>query len=1250
MTNTPAPKKEVPSVLPEFEAVLMDASFYNLDRTTIKRLLEEKLRQIVDFDTIKFLKTKDGNPVFFRDSGRVYTYSERLSNVWLDELFTLLRDNEKFRNYRDSWYWSGNGTKIGIDPFLNSNSNYVLFWIDAIFFQRDCIVIKATSQKGKYGVWKGKIAEFLTSWLAALTETYKGDLPENTVYASTSANSQKEFWSYRLQHVIWQNLRIESENWTQLTIPATWWYDTLPREKWKVDVDVVVTFKPTYVEFWELLSSWKSQHLKQQKFYHKSVDHVDYGKHGNLIQWRLDPNKNFVVGIFEQNGVKSLKIIRLDNDATLMYEFADIEEIVWFDRADIVCYDTSGKLRNIDCNFDGFSIYSEDEIVSLAGDEEWELHKISGWCDSREQVFLSERFTKILWSVLSRSHPTVLNKASVTNLLDKVRTNDLLTISERDTLLLLVDPDISHNKKVLDQWGNFLGRVELLTTKPKTKDALLKLLSDSSASEIFGAYMKKLVEYKHVLDVDCIHIFGSDLRLLEKDWKKWVFVKEDDAFIELMAIEYDVMDIQSLWNDTRKIETVQGTQKTTLTYTVGQGVTDEVVSDDAYKDAPVFDSNWCGVVTLKAGGMVFVRKNNKIIAQVDGGPYTNIETIHWAYLVTQEKKVSIAVSNEAGAIVFNEHDFLQYDKRKNTPLYKNDTWGALLVTAENGKDLLIVSRNSEGNISEQYIVWWTVPSKVGENNLSNNVDTFVAKWKIILWDNENTYTPFCVKENGLVERRTSYNSLRYANWEDGFIGSTDASWDMVCIEQCRESIWYEMIYEGPVLSKQQKPLCVYYQDDENILSATWIQEGRIHTYSYEELATTFSTSQTSIQKVKLWKKDFCLAFFFADSVCKKIEVTDYQDVWEEQKYGDYVYQWFFRGDKYWILCKKGGWFEVYKEAISDEEPVFWTEGIAFGDDQFVVNEWNLELLEHDFDTIEMIPSIWTYLICKGSKWWFGKKEGKKIVAIGELNLGSKPELFDNTYLTVQVWDMYQLYKLDAWVTLPWTLLQTYKVKPVYHGYDIFTLPVEWGFFLVNPRDAFKHYPTEYKWTLHITRNNNTDYTKLDTGAGSHWLLVDGDNLERWLPQLVFWDTKGHCVQISVENVYMERGHCFIYGSEQGKEGRWRWLYYVNGWMMKRLSDKPWVKESWKQTYRNNRPYLCYQDEEKILFRLRDGWGDEYETAYVQFGCGELVSVNRTKERLTMWKIDDSKESMGVIKVKWFMWSRRDLEWEYVSVI
>lgn len=1178
------------NLLPEFEATLKSAEFLDLDKEKINKLTDESLRRVTEFISLKQLwLTND-------EHDANYIYDNITTKKWLNKFFSVVKWCGSTSSGRA---WLGTRYYINYENFLSKNIVNLFDLQNIALTGKDILLISdEKNSNSKPVVFITKADAFLKDGVAAL-QWYTGDLdklPRNAIRWKNSIPIK--LGDYTLQHMAGETLSI-SKSWCIGNSIDGHSFDILPKQ-WKViEKDVIVNFKSDYLEFFALkqVNENGSNQIRAEKYLHRGVDYIDYEKYGTCVQWILDPNKNFIIGIFELGSNRSLKILRVDVTAELMESFDNIDEFVGFDNdMDIIVYDHDGKLRKIDANFNNFPLYTETEIVGLHTNTDYELTEVIGDCKTYPDMFGTTEYVKAVAIVLWQNN--MISKEVVKELLTKISTNEYITYDERDNLLFLLQLD---NPSLLKTGNIFIDKLKI--QKPlwsKREAPLNKLLfkedsEDANAEKVvteFSAYLKK---YPHVADVDKIikhgpftHLIKDDRHALQiKKWDHYETIIDDVSWlmIELSTNNYII---------TYTKENMQGT----LTLNNEGTIINKVISSDIYVNTPSFNEQWIGIAQHKdTKKRWFVQLKNNSIDGLGAMEYNSLSVYSDPFYqgIQDKKKVLLIPLLNQWAVYTKEFQKII----DNWNIYTINNFNFLLINDAESKEWIISTDRKniiEIPIEGKFIDGEKQPfSKTGclvrdiitSTNNDDKKDTPPKKvGKIVYqvtWDGSVMGTDI-IKEILVLEK---------GNYCIGVDTENKLVW-YVLTDKWRENkvqdityLWSSKISGGQLAANKE---CYFGYNAKNELVGyihmAWGE--KLLSFSPQELAEWLGiTPWTVIGSYLLKGREY----FFVKWIKDEILLVPYTELSEPHIYQSIAYYRFKNEEwKYGIWRVMNNKREEFLVPTSISEPNFQNESFSFWNDTYNINnKGEFIKLEHDFDTLKGLDQVGRYTVSKWNKHWFAQIVNGQIQLKGELLYDGQPKVQWNRCV-VKEWENYQLQDIQWWRDKK--KIYNVQYEPLFdlidEKYLMFYINEHW--YIIEPLDAVCS-------GNHITIPQY--YNKIDSMSIDKKKIYKLQKKEWWYNFLV--DGRMHRTTdeakdiISLETfqaTHSKEQYLIIGNDEFGK----KWIYFSYKWIIDKISSKNYTyrKEVYTDKIIENKNF----NYKERVYKLFDDFYDPNSFEYI----------------------------------------------------
>lgn len=1178
----------ISTLVPEFEAEIKSIDFYNIHQSEISRLTETHLRVVHSVDILKELELGVMHGSKVSDS--------KLSNVWLGKFLKAVEKNrDSYDGGRSEWW-----TLYAIDKMLK-NQSYTLFDIAAISLNGDQIILIADekSKNWKVPVLYGKKEEFLSNGLKAL-KYYKGVIPNNTIYGYNQASVMHG--NYLLKHIQWQTLEVTTPGSSNVPKKTIAWvdFDVMTKQN-PVKQDVIVNFRPDYVELFSL--SVKSDQIKAEKFTHFGCDFVDYSRYGKLLSWKLDPNKNFIVGVFEQGGQTSLKIIRRNETADLMATFPDIKQFVWYDGLDIVCYDTNGNLRNIDCNFEDFSLYYSEKIISL-NNESNSIDTVTGGCRSYAEMFSSETFARALAYVLWKN--SIIKEGSVSSIIHRVQQGELITKRERSSLMGVLDAwhgEQLDNDDFIADASNFIDKLTIVSlpgTKREPLSNLIYNIDDSpNVAGIISEYKTYLKNYQHTIDCNSIQYLTPSLILIKNKGKYGLKFKTPKGYETVLESVYDSIEVISKSFDDPKLELIW--IRYTIDSTIGKfdidwnwAKSNEIVSIDRYNNSSTFDRNKIGYAQDKnTRKRWFIRLENGSIQPVWEFEYKEIWLSEGRYIATASNgKKKVGISQEQWVKFATE----EFKDVYGNNIFASSKWSGILCTWSNNTVYIVTQKRGT-------LISHASPSLSSPD--SRQAKGFQQHGSILLvseansWSNTKApklYQYIQVGDEALVVKSPWYEEVFWHEPWAGILGLTSDGllhWYTYDNGVIKDAVW-----SNSYLGKISDTIYATQNPQSHLVQLIQVEGGTIQHLPQTSLESKFKQIDP-IGTVKY--SNWAVSSILIKQDGAYIN-SDYQSISKELVTDHGSYYIFTKEWKYGIGLVQGGKRSEFLSATSEKSPKFSGDSLTFGKDTYNLNKkWVLVLLKHDYDELISLSEFPdTYIVRKGKSYWYAKLEDGQFTSIWDINMEEKPEIVWRLWY-VKINGTYQILKRKGKGDISeYTLMGIVDQKPIMtyaeqYGQIAIEINGKYGMIAIEKleKDSNVLIRANYKKI-----NNRENYLQLLKTDG--WCdFVSGKKLYCTSPNAKDL--------IAIMEFYPDKKYCgMLWGYDESNH---KGLYYANEWMIHKLSKK-------------NYYYITKKSSQTISLKDDDGTTIEYiESLYYMYNDDD--SKSRDFEYIISRQIPDT---------------------------
>jgi hypothetical protein len=1137
--------KNISSTLKEFEAVLKDKAFYWLDEHSIQKLLDEKLRRVNYLNECMHII-----PSEITESELIF-YEQQLKNAWFINVF----DESKSKVYgSDTWY-GDRWTRYRFGKNTQFAHPLILFAIQAITLLWDKIVIKTDKKyNGEPLYLIGDAQEYLNQWISALKK-YTWDfskLPQNLLYWAKW--NKMTFWNYVLEHnIVWNSLRIERNDFSPVSIDALN-YDILPSLNWFI----VTCFKKDYVDFLEIKEANDNgqKQLRTQKYYHLWMDneYIDYERYGVCLDAKLDPNKNFIVGIFKEWENTLCKILRVDQDATLMVSIPDIKQLLWFDdEFDVIVIDTEWNLRKIDAHFNDFEMYTKSTINTLHDEWAWtwttgqDLKEVLWWCGEYKDMFVSDDFRKAVLIVLRQNDFIRNNVKLVEEVLTRIQHGVLITKKERDNLMSLFDLENDTLKNVSNKI------IDKVADMIKRKDSLNNLIltdNDPDSHKVIKNFRMYLQEYAYVVDADRVVDYWVCIDI-QKDNKHTIVVKLWDKNNEIATWVTSFRFVWKEWvistiewgNDDWKLFVVQIDEKGT--------VVKKNISSSDWKNQPELDDKWFGIVIDKQYNQILVQLNNESFEEVDGIKWTRIDTFWWWWRYGSWRSNSVVYFDTK--VLETEHlQWIVLDPSKTV----------MFAIQDNN---VVCFMEDWDEIKKITIDW-----KLVSNQFAEKGEIVTSDWKITLYHKVIKQT--IVSSKPLNQFNESDTSFWWVDEEGKFL--------VYDKETMQEKTWWKLQWWGKIESHSNIAATIYWYvcfdaQWNVIVYNVWAyqplpNEDALSLLWFEENAVIIKTNWW-ILTINNWK---CLR-------------TEYTELTKPYTYNSLPFYGFEKDWKRWIGKVVDGKREEWLPATSKNAVVFKSTSVEVDWKTYNLNsKGDFVELKHEYTSLQWVPwSDTEYCVEKSWKRWFAKLEEWVFEEIWTIEYDEKPEII-NWRVVTKKWDNYLFFESNKWFEVDEKSMLTSPYKPyftlMWQGFIIFEVPGKWFAIVKSQNMREKEMLEEYLF-----------YKNLPQKA---W-LVNVYKLERieWWFDFVYnnklWYTYGHKEIIATIQEIVVLDHeqfLVIWKNSDGDVC----LCFVNEWFLYSVYARP---KKWYNTCNLVSKYHHQKDEQnRNVYYYKFGWYSDYD--------------------------------------------------------
>jgi len=1199
--------------LPAFESELRAVSYYNgLTEVLKEGLSDKKLRTINGLKDITHLE---------KNWTKLFTVHSKNTQLWSGVYWGGLRKYFEKKWTTDWWgnYTLKNDKIIGLE----------LFEPESIVIEWKKIYLKVLKE---WGIYEGDILWYLENGIKALQVSSKSSMPK-WAYIYGQPQERMNNWTFTFEMQEWEALVIGKNNNDSVIINsmAARWYDILPTS-WDVSHDSIALLKRDKLEFYSLtVEHTDDQSIKATPIEFYWIREVDYSKHWELVEWFLDRKRNFIIGIFEVGWKKMLKIIRIDQEATLMDEYENIVGLEGLEHADVAGYDLEGRLRLIDGNFENYELYTREEIfTSMVESFEWAM--VPGWCETPEEIFKSDDYKRWLLYVLWDANP-LLNKARLTDIISRIHNWDLILKSELDNLLHICDPEWQFNEWLINKATRI---IETLSSKHR-KDPLRALIDDPKP--LLSAYAEYLLKYSNCIVWESIVSYGKDLRVVKDGEKMWVYVVWYEDHEVLCALDEQDILVDHYWSG-YSIAIKNWSQIQNIIYEDGKWIVDKSYSNDLYYGTPSFDAQGNWVARLAdMGSYRFVYEEWESVKEHEIGDFRWFKEVDNFYVIDREDGSSdiVFLWEKWSYTLWQWIDKKLFAKRRSI-----SDWFVTLSLKEDNSLVVLVCNTQKNTIEEHVII-----DEVSEDmNVQSFADKLHREWWILLEKEDEAIQLLKVTDQWEIISTSDFYDPFYMNFSVGIVWKKE--WfesENIDVEEFTEAS-VESVYSWPFIAKAViewfSALLIAWENNAvrilhygaDWIRYVWIEELKKYKRSKDEFV------QYAI--IEWWshnEKYVYLQYAYDGDKLTWMTYCPYESISEEHIYGDTTYRAFKHDGKYWLLEINDWKSSIYAEATEEKEPVFGSEGFSFGKKEFIVSsDGELSELEHDFDSLEVLEWTKFYLWDKEGKYSLAMLVGRSLTNVNVWEIVSKPSSYDWLYLVVETSQWGVIYMIDtvdeAWnmQTLGW--LPWYAVVPMYVWDWLFSIESDGWFYLLW---EYTNYKPLTKYTgradQYSSRKWNRGYVRLinDSWRFERVRTVYSMHKEQWF--VLQNDKKNPFSSIDTITKF-SKFSLLTWTSEI-----WSWLYLMKDWITESITE-PGVYMISKLGKYNDVGVLSYfygmynrnsSDANYALVKIDidDEW---YPTVYASKKSYKAKAINTNEIRkngtvIEEWKIFDSE-------VKW----------------
>ncbi len=1202
----------------------------SLNITPLEEILNNKdLRRIHTVQDVSHFYY-DWNTVFDTNSNKLRVNKSHLNNMWFNQLYTTCN-----LNLWNSWNYFA----------IPSNEKPILFEYENIAILKDKIYVKA-SNSGP--LLQGNSKEYATEGLKALKILHwNTGIPKWAVYIYGNPDIKNEINGYTINYTKGKNINISvsSSNVLDAKIPAKG-YAILDKESDQVNENTIAMLTQSELQFSQLSTQGKHINLQPTTFF--GIDKINFSQHGELLHWVIDQRTNFIIGIFQSWGKTSLKIIRINKEATLMAEREDLKQIMWFHDEDISCINDEGNLVILDGTFESFSQYYRGEISS---DEESDVHNVAWWCDTTDELFASKQFSKALNFVLSHAN-TLINKHDSLNLFERIREKEIITKKEVNNLLLILTPH-ELNTNLIETGNDFIGKVKIVWGGNPMQEPLRKLLiewaNNPQAKIIIEKYIEHLNTYEHTRDIDSIDYYGPEIRVIKKDDQRGIVLKGIDGnndLIKLASQEIDIIEEGNIY----KITITHGNQITYMDYENGKGVTSTTSSNNLFSTTPLLNEDNIWIAQLKTGWCIFVYKEWEQLMTFDNigesWEFSSYEKAGDGYIL------NLSHENDESIFVIVKWDGSckkseKFNQKRQTIYVADLEWGnqTLILKWEAKKEEN--SNHKTGNL--RFIKFNQETLNLEETEIKNVLTDEVKQKDLMNFREKKSFEITCTHgkdENEKLKSHTikltttwvpvlghAFDStyINMDNWEKVWINNDLPVLESFHNNEFKNHFTWELLYQST-----QNPYTVISKDTNDWIHVRQVIDEQIKQLSLEEIVSERKLQSNSDGLIKISNKldtneTIYLHVEFNWDTCTNILHKNYETVGKEKTYGNATYFKFKQDGKFWLLMKKNGKITVFHEASSEQQPSFWDEWFTLGSQNYILTSKNeITELKHDFEVANLIPKTTYYLVKKEKERGLAQIQwDENTLKKYSMTFKEKPD-FHEGIISFQPKNDQNYHLVDLTVS-SWSKmksLSTTIVKPEHLKNGIFALQTEQWFSLIWAFNDYKVSSSwvEYKWLANAYLNGSVynGYVNVETISGSNvfikWIqeIHNQDSDVKELPNIIYHDNKNQYDIRSIDTIHdishIEWG-TFISCSEM-----WGyWLYFLS------TSDNTLYRLHKEQLYNHGISYEHIVNNQ-VCFKL-------YKT--------DTVSFLKVREDGVL-KAMQSKFAKHNIKTE-----KREQEWEIV---
>lgn len=863
------------------------------------------------------------------------------------------------------------------------------------------------------------LEEFQEKWISALKKAKDNNEMTNYIFKKNKLHPAKEFEWYTLRHIWWEALAITKDWHVSNTmsgigfdiLPKQWNGVKLPKGKSIIKEPVVVNFKSDYVEFYSLKTVWSDERkeIKSDIYEHLGMATLDYSKYGTCIKAQLDPNKNFIVWIFENWNEKTCNVIRLNEEAELMSSTPWIKDFLWFNNAfDVVLKDDDGNIRILDTNFVDYERYLTEDITRKDGWAWEKLTEVLGRCDEYPKMFSTKEFTLALSQTLEQNK---LIQSSIAKwIMISIAKGRFITEQEQENFKHILDPD---NQMMVQAWNELIDSLDVQIPKGRKRwapvyDLILDQDDNPDAKKVITELRNYVDTYSHVLDVEKIkHIWDYSLTT-DVDWLVSLYVQQNDSYKELIQ-KANSIDIHSSTPDGLEVEFEQWWYVTTAHISPEWEYTDKVIMSDRYVTQPTFDADNVWIAKSKEWKYGLVITSDNSVDEATPMEYDQIDShgdSSW-YLLKKDNKRSFYDAKTKN-LISQSYEAYWFTDSLATPVLIDFKKGKADVYIHEWDEL--VQKKYEGKFTTSAVSEWHFVIKTSdkpENHLFVKIDD---AWKLH-------------EINNIAQIKKSY--------QNRFFYGKDTDDNLIFIKYSKKGV--EHIHQGYEILMEKKNY-MYAKD------SSW----KIYGYDLSWNSMQF-LDQEQLTKKLFWssKNDLTNSDFgVIQSVEDGLILTDYEEI------SKWVKLW--KNNRHWLKTTSWeyvvGKFKSNQRTVSEwinskVQPLFTDAWVLIDNDMYLFEENRLQKIEHDFDSIEF---TWEYyIVTKNQKYWISSLVNNVFKEVVAPTYDKAPEMKDS-YIVIPSWDKYELHNLEKGeVKEKYTFHHEPQLDFIRNWYVTFDVPSKW---------------------------------------------------------------------------------------------------------------------------------------------------------------------------------------------------------------